>query len=253
MTELETIQRAKMYLDKLANGIDPLTDKTVPESDCINQVRISRCLFYVSDVLRRVIENGGVVDERKHKKEKKMPFYISHEQLKGFNFSDTSIPVSEITRRINDLIDSSAMSKLKYTSINSFLIRSGFLSEIEYNNGTVAKTPTKQGGLLGIALEERMGQNGPYRVIVYNSEAQQFILDNMEAVIEINSQKNAEKNKQADKQGLPWSKPEDETLHDLFSKHVPVSEIAITLKRTETGVRSRLKKLGLISARGEVE
>ena len=59
MTELETMQRAKMYLDKLANGINPLTDQPTPDSDCINQVRISRCLFYVSDVLRKVIENGG--------------------------------------------------------------------------------------------------------------------------------------------------------------------------------------------------
>ena len=51
MTELETMQRAKMYLDKLANGINPLTDQPASDSDCINQVRISRCLFYVSDVL----------------------------------------------------------------------------------------------------------------------------------------------------------------------------------------------------------
>ena len=41
MTELETLQRAKMYLDKLANGIDPLTDVPVPDNDCINQIRIS--------------------------------------------------------------------------------------------------------------------------------------------------------------------------------------------------------------------
>ena len=31
------------------------------EDDVINNVRISRCLFYVSDVLRQVIENGGVI------------------------------------------------------------------------------------------------------------------------------------------------------------------------------------------------
>ena len=61
MTELEIMQRAKMYVDKLANGINPLTDQPAPEGDTVNQVRISRCLFYVSDVLRRVIENGGQV------------------------------------------------------------------------------------------------------------------------------------------------------------------------------------------------
>ena len=60
MTELEIMQHAKDYVDKLAQGIDPLTGQEVPENDVINNVRISRCLFYVSDVLRQVIENGGI-------------------------------------------------------------------------------------------------------------------------------------------------------------------------------------------------
>ena len=40
MTELEIMQHAKDYLDKLAKGIDPLTDRKVPEKDIINNVRI---------------------------------------------------------------------------------------------------------------------------------------------------------------------------------------------------------------------
>ena len=58
-TELEILIHAKGYLDKLANGINPLTDEPLPETDVVNQVRISRCLFYVSGVLRQVIEQGG--------------------------------------------------------------------------------------------------------------------------------------------------------------------------------------------------
>ena len=61
MTELEIMQHAKDYLDKLAKGIDPLTGREVPEGEIINNVRISRCRFYVADVLRQVIENGGVI------------------------------------------------------------------------------------------------------------------------------------------------------------------------------------------------
>ena len=75
MTELETLQRAKMYLDKMANGIDPISDLPVPDSDCINQVKISRCLFYVSDILCKLIENGGVIEKTtKSKKIKKISF-----------------------------------------------------------------------------------------------------------------------------------------------------------------------------------
>jgi len=45
MTELEKIAYAKSYIEKLANGINPLTNQEVPESDIINNVKISRCLF----------------------------------------------------------------------------------------------------------------------------------------------------------------------------------------------------------------
>ena len=52
MTELEKIERAKMYMDKLANGIDPISGSEIPDDDIINNVRLSRCFFFVSDVLR---------------------------------------------------------------------------------------------------------------------------------------------------------------------------------------------------------
>ena len=59
MTELEKIARAKLYMEKLANGINPLNDQSIPEEELINNVRLSRCFFFVADVLRQVVENGG--------------------------------------------------------------------------------------------------------------------------------------------------------------------------------------------------
>lgn len=61
MTELEIMQHAKGYLDKLAKGIDPLTDQEVPEDDVINNVRISRCLFYKAkkSADRKAAGSGG--------------------------------------------------------------------------------------------------------------------------------------------------------------------------------------------------
>lgn len=61
MTELEVMQHAKMYLDKLARGIDPIADKEVPEDSVLNNVRLARCFFYVSGILGQVIANDGYV------------------------------------------------------------------------------------------------------------------------------------------------------------------------------------------------
>lgn len=54
MTELETLQRAQMYMEKLANGINPIDGSIVPEGDVVNNVRLSRCFFYVADPISLV-------------------------------------------------------------------------------------------------------------------------------------------------------------------------------------------------------
>ena len=51
MTELEKISYAKSFLDQLANGINPLDGTPIPENDIANNVRLSRCFFFVSDIL----------------------------------------------------------------------------------------------------------------------------------------------------------------------------------------------------------
>lgn len=61
MTELELMRHAKEDLDKPVNGSDPISWRELPEGDVVNHVRFSRCLFYVSGVLRQVIENCSVM------------------------------------------------------------------------------------------------------------------------------------------------------------------------------------------------
>lgn len=181
MTEMEKISAAQGYIEKLANGIDPLTGQEVPESDIINKVRISRCLFYVADVLKRVQTNDGVSLDKT--RAKKCAFTLSCEKREHFQYSETPIPISEITRRINELIDPEAMKKLSYRNIVDWLVECGLLAEGTDSAGKKVRRPTYNGETVGIALEQRNGANGPYYVVVYNQAAQTFILDNLDAVI----------------------------------------------------------------------
>ena len=50
MADVEKVLKAKMYIDKLANGIDPVTNKAVPMDSTINNIHVSRCLFYVPGI-----------------------------------------------------------------------------------------------------------------------------------------------------------------------------------------------------------
>lgn len=245
MTELEKMQRAKMYIDKMANGINPIDDAPAADSDMINNVRLSRCLFYVSDILRQVIENNGVIGKVKSSKK---AFFLSADSINNFSFSETPIPVSEITKRLNDLVDLEVCYKLKHSTITNWLISIGALEIRELADGRNTKRPTEQGQMLGISSEKRTGMNGEYVVVVYSKDAQQFILDNIEAIVTNISNISTKK---ADNQGQAWTAAHEECLVDLFNKNVPVSEIAATLMRTETGIRAKLKKMGLIDNRSD--
>jgi len=238
MTELEIMQHAKDYLDKLAKGIDPLTGREVPEGEIINNVRISRCLFYVSDVLRQVIENGGI-HAAPVKKAEKLPFALSAEARGRYAFGVWPLSASQIARRLNELVDPDTMQKLKTTSITKFLLRSGLLFEEEGPGGRKNKRPTEAGWKLGISTARRTGQNGEYTAVLYDGAAQQYILDNLDAVIEINATPLHEN------QGKPWSPEEDSYLRQAVQAGADVRNMSSELKRTGSAIRARLEKLGL--------
>lgn len=238
MTELEIMQHAKDYLDKLARGIDPLTDLEVSELDVVRKARISRCLTYVSDVLRRVIENGGI-QVRPVKNSEKAPFALPLAARARYPFGDWPATVSVIAQRLNELTDQNTMQRLKSTSITWFLLQAGLLFEEIGPSGNKNKRPTEAGRKLGISTAERTGQNGTYTAVVYDQKAQRFILDNLDAIIARNAEPLHEN------QGKPWTPEEDAYLRQAVQAGVGVKEMSDTLKRSRAGVRARLEKLGL--------
>ena len=182
MTELEKIAYAKSFIDKLANGINPLDDSVVPDGDIVNNVRLSRCFFYVSDILRQVIDNGGPVPVQKEKKPKKTEFYLTPEQADAFPYSRKPITATDIAERIIAIGPTDGVKKFPRKKMIAWLISLGLIQETEIG-GKIRKVPTESGIELGITLEERTSIYGPYNVTVYDETAQHFIVDNIEALL----------------------------------------------------------------------
>ena len=235
MTELETLQRAKMYLDKLANGIDPLTGREVPQEDLINNIRISRCFFYVSDVLRQVIEKGGI--NGKPEKIKKVPFSLTLEQRNQCYFSQEPVTVSMIVRRINALIDERTMTPLKTTSVTDWMMDEGFLEQLTTADNHHIKRASPEGEKLGIHNEDRQGQYGAYTAVIYDLNAQHFILDNLDSILSFAAQK-------LRNEGNAWTGEENRQLRALFQQGMDPKDIAIRLARKPASVKQQLKKIG---------
>ena len=183
MTELEKIERARMYMDKLANGIDPIDDSAIPDGDVIHNVRLSRCFFFVSDVLRQVIENGGIKPAAERKRPKKLPLEIPFEQRSRFPFSEVLVTASEIAKRVNPLTESDAMKKLTYADILAWLTEIGMMEWAPAPGGKRTKRPTAVGEENGVSVEQRTSSNGDYQVVVYSEAAQHVIIDNLDAIL----------------------------------------------------------------------
>lgn len=188
MKEIDIMKRAKMYIDKLSEGINPLDGTRTNPDDIVNNERISRCFNYVSTVLENVINNGGNVVKNFYIS--RNPFSISDEQLANFEYSDIPISLTEIVNRINNLIDPESISDLKATSVSEYLVEIGILKVVERSDGKKNKEPTEFGSKIGIAIENRTSLAGhSYDVNLYSKNAQQFIIDNLRGAVEKNNTK----------------------------------------------------------------
>lgn len=179
MTELETMQRAKMYMEKLAQGIDPVTNQEVAEDSVLNSVRLARCFFYVSDVLGRVIANGGVIGGNP----KLQPFAITSEQLSKVQVSQEPVRVTRLVGMISEAVGNPQMKKLGTTVITDWLLEKGFLEKQTGPDGRNNRVPTQNGIRIGLFTQMRQGQYGEYLAVFYNTEAQRFVLDNLMAML----------------------------------------------------------------------
>jgi hypothetical protein len=190
--DIKLVNHAKDYIDDLAKGINPLTKEPVNDNEIINNVKISRCLFYVSDILGEVISNGGVGRQSKPKKE---DFNLEIIPLDRIVTTPIPNPISSLTNQINALKPEN-MKRLYATAITNWLVDIGLLEVIQINNKTY-RNPTSEGLKYGITQEQRMGANGAYYINLYNEGAQRFILDNLQTVIDsgYNSYQRNNKNK----------------------------------------------------------
>ena len=51
MADVEKLRKVKQCIDSLAEGLDPFTGQPLPGEDIVNDVRVSRSLFFVSALL----------------------------------------------------------------------------------------------------------------------------------------------------------------------------------------------------------
>lgn len=172
----EIIKHAQEYIEKMAQGINPLTGEVVKDDDLIKDVKISRCLNFVSDVLKEVIKYGIKT------KDKQIPFNLTLDELSKYEFNE-ELPLSKIVIKINDLKNNMNMQDLKLKDVYEWLIDIGLLEIVKINNKN-CKRPTELGKDMGIRLKHVYNNYESYDIVIFNIEIQKFIIDNFNSLYE---------------------------------------------------------------------
>lgn len=176
MNETEKIEKAINVLQKIAKGIDPLTGGQISEDSFLNDPKIIRCFYFVSEVLDNVVK--GAYSNRNLTN-----FNITEEQRKNVVFPEGKIGVNEFSKVINKYIDPITSKKITGVELNKRLKKRGILSEVETNDGkkrTVTNDSSIKYGFESISRE----YNGvEYDQVVINDKGKYFLLENLEKIM----------------------------------------------------------------------
>lgn len=175
MIDKEKLNSAKVWIEKLANGINPLNDELVKDGDLINNVHISRCLFYVAELLDEIKIRTS--SERRGRK----AFFLSVNEAINISIS-TPNGIANFVKLVNGHIPTN-MKPLSAALVIKWLRNENLLREFSKEDGHKTNRPTEKGNRLGITTEVYRNSEGiEYQRVVYSIEAQKEILKNIEFI-----------------------------------------------------------------------
>lgn len=178
MNKLET---AITYLQRIADGNDPINNLPADEDSVLNNPNMIRCMFFVKDVLEEVKRNGGYIGKKASSKDKE-EFPI--ENVAKFEYREDKA-ISRLVEQLNEGLDENRYKKLNYRTITQWLKLNGFLQEEESSEFNKKITiPTEKGELLGIRATRRSSARGvDYMLVTYDKHAQEYIVHNLDKIL----------------------------------------------------------------------
>lgn len=175
------LDTAILYLQRIAEGNNPVNNLPVEEDSVLNNPNVIRCMYFVKEVLEEVKRNDYIVG-KKPKKTPKVDFPI--ESLASFVYQEDK-PISRLVEQINSGIDANMFKKISYKLIQDWLKLNGYLEERLFEKfERTYNVPTQKGEQIGIRYETRESSKGnEYIVTIYGKNAQEYIVKNLEKII----------------------------------------------------------------------
>jgi len=180
--DINKLNKAKIVLEKMANGIDPVDGSKIDEKSFLNDPRIIRCLFYVNEILQMTID-GDL--ENRNTDRKKLPFVITDEEKSQVKFPEGNIGVNAFSQYINRVISPHRSKKLNGTELNRQLKKMGILGEQENEQGKKKTIVPEESVQYGIHTELSNYNGVEYEKVVFDSNGVRFLLENLEKIMSV--------------------------------------------------------------------
>ena len=186
MNEIDKLKRAKLYMNKLSNGVDPNSGMRVHEDDIVRDSRVIACFEYISRVLEWEIES---FENRPAPPEKQIRrrVFINDDQFSQLQLNYGECKVSNIANEINRVIADNGTKKMQAAWINDWLESIGMMIK----NADGRRVVTSAGEEIGITSHLKTSLRGTeYYLNLYSVQAQSFIFDNLRAIIDYHYNRN---------------------------------------------------------------
>lgn len=149
--------------------------------DCVAQANERFAKYQAQEAARESAGDASGDAAPKDGKVGKDRFHLTDAELAKYPTDEAPVPVSEIARRLNDLLAPDAnIEKLYFKSILDWFVGQGLL---ESKTDAVGKTffyPTEAGLAAGILTEQRIGKNGKsFDAVLYGPAAQKLVLEHV--------------------------------------------------------------------------
>lgn len=207
--EINKLQWAKMFMDYLANGVDPVSN-TDADADTLYNEEIRSCFRYISDILSREIYEAEINTK------KSSAFLITDEQFAELKTYSYNCKVSELAIEINRVTEENNTKKFSATWINDWLEKEGYLRKSDLRS----RIATEKGNQLGISSEYRQRDNGDeYYINFYTEEAQSFVFSHLNDIIAYRNEKYNEKKRNEKNNIINIDFPKGLSVREFIQQH----------------------------------
>ena len=178
VNEFEKCENAKTVLERIAKGIDPLTGELISEDSFLQDPRIIRCFYFVTEIMDNVVNGtysrGG---------NRPSDFIITPEQKSNVILTDGKLGVNEFSKCINACIDASVSKKITGVELNRKLKKLGILSQEGTEDGKTRTITNEKSREFGFEMEKRNFNGVEYEKVLINDTGKKYLLDNLEAIM----------------------------------------------------------------------